>query len=84
MSQTWISKSTRREQLKGNRSDQHQVSPNNINTSSREKVTRINTLTAKGEMLWSFIEILLTFSVRKCMENSLENFDLDIGDERVA
>ena len=33
------------------KSDQNQVSPNNINTSSREKVGRIKKMMNKGEML---------------------------------
>lgn len=31
------------------RKDQHQFSPQNIHTSSREKVTRINQIVAKGK-----------------------------------
>ena len=33
------------------KTDQHQSSPNNINTSSREKVMRINKMITSGKML---------------------------------
>ena len=36
------------------KSDQHQFSLNYINTSSIEKVRRINKMITKGEMLWSY------------------------------
>ena len=37
-------------------SDQHQFSPNNINTLSKEKVMRFNTVITSGKMLWSSIK----------------------------
>ena len=39
------------------KSDQHQSSPNNVNTYLREKVIRINQLITKGKVLWSFNKI---------------------------
>ena len=38
------------------KSDQHQFSPNNINTQSKEMVMRINKMITTGKMLWSFIK----------------------------
>ena len=38
------------------KSDQHQFSPNNIHTKSREKVVRINKMITSGKKLWSFIK----------------------------
>ena len=38
------------------KSDQHQFSPNYINTSPRERVRRINKMMNKEEMLCSFIK----------------------------
>ena len=38
------------------KSDQHQFSPNHVNTSSREMVRRINKMLNKEEMLCSFIK----------------------------
>ena len=34
--------------------DQHQFSPHNIDTLSKEKVRRINKMITSGQMLWSF------------------------------
>ena len=39
------------------KSDQHQSSPNNVNTYLREKVMRINQLITKGKVLWPFDKI---------------------------
>ena len=40
------------------KSDQHQFSPNNIHTLSREMVERIiNEMITNGKMLWSFIKL---------------------------
>ena len=41
------------------KSDQRQISPDNISTTSRAKAMRINKMIIKGKMLWSFI----TFSL---------------------
>ena len=38
------------------KSDQHLFSRNNINTSSRAKVMRINKIITEGKTLWSFIK----------------------------
>ena len=50
-------------------SDQHEISPNNIHTMSREKVMRIE----HREDAVIFYQIPSIHSLRKCIEISLEN-----------
>ena len=58
------------------KSDQHQFSPNNINTWSREKGMRTDEMINKGEKLWSRQYLL----AKECIEDStLENLYLDVG-----
>ena len=50
------------------KSDQHEFSPNYINTSSNEEVRRINEMMNKGEMLSSYINfpyLIIDTSVEK-------------------
>ena len=61
------------------KSDQHQFSPHNLNTLSKEKVMRFNKMITSRIILWSFIKILTTNSLRKSMEISLENLYVNIG-----
>ena len=56
-------------------SDQHQFSPNNINTSLTEKIMKINKMITEGNLC----QILSTNSLRKCMQISQENLCMDIG-----
>ena len=66
------------------KSIQHELcSPSSINAWLREKVTRINEMITKWNMLWSFDQILPTNSLRKCMVTSLENLCMDIRARRV-
>ena len=65
------------------RSDQQQFSPNYIITSSREKIMRINTCDHQRQNALIFYQILSTNSLRKCVDISLENLYMDIGDLRV-
>ena len=58
--------------------DQHQFSPNNIHTLSRDKVMRINEMITKRENALIFYQILSTTSLKKCIEISLENYYVDI------
>ena len=51
------------------KSDQHEISPHNIDTSSREKVIRINGMNTRRKL----------HTIRKCMEISEENLYVDIG-----
>ena len=61
------------------KSDQHQFSPNNIHTLSREMVKRIiNQMITNGKMLDLLLNSL-NLSLRKCMKISLENLYVDIG-----
>ena len=53
--------------------DQHQFSPNNIHTSSREKVMRINEMDNQKENVLISCQILSTYSLRKSIEVSLKN-----------
>ena len=53
--------------------DQHQFSPNKINTQSREKVLRINKMITKRKNVLIFYQILSTYSLRKSIEVSLKN-----------
>ena len=53
--------------------DEHQFSPNNIHTSSRKKVMRINKMITKRKMFLITCQILSTYSLRKSIEVSLEN-----------
>ena len=55
--------------------DQYQFSPNNIHTSSKEKVERIN---KKDDHRKTENLILSSISLRNCMEISLENLYKDI------
>ena len=59
--------------------DQHQFSPNNIHTLSRDKVMRIYEMITKEKMLGSFTKFSQLILERKCMEISLENLYVDIG-----
>ena len=54
-------------------SDQHQLSPDNIHTLSRDKMI------TKEKIPRSFYQILSTQYLRKCIEISLENLCVDIG-----
>ena len=56
--------------------DQHQFSSNNIHTLSRDKVMRINQNDHWRENALIFYQILSTTSLKKCIEISLENWDL--------
>ena len=58
--------------------DQHQFSPNNIHTSSREKVMRITKMITKKKSL-DLSSNSLNASLGKCIEISLENLCVDIG-----
>ena len=61
----------------GPRSDQYQFSPNITNALSREKVMRIKKMISKGKMP-SFKKILLTYSLCKYREISMDNLYVDI------
>ena len=60
-------------------SDQHQFSPNDTHSLSRDQVMRINKIITKRKNALIVYQILLTHSVRKCIEISLENLYVDIG-----
>ena len=57
------------------KSDQHQFSHDNINTSLGKEVMRINKKNTKGKKAFIFSKILSTTCnpLRKCMEISSEN-----------
>ena len=57
---------------------QHQSSPNNIHTLSRDKVMRINKMITIEKIPWSFIKFSQLI-LKVCMEISLENLYVDIG-----
>ena len=59
-------------------SDQHQFTPNSINTQSKEKVMRIFEMITWGRSL-IFSQILSTNSLSKCIEISLENSNRNSG-----
>ena len=58
--------------------DQYQFSPNNIHTSSKEKVERFNKNINHRKTSLVFDQILSSISLRNCMEISLENLYKDI------
>ena len=58
--------------------DQYQFSPNNIHTSSKGKVERINKKDNHRKTSLVFDQILSSISLRNCMEISLENLYKDI------
>ena len=60
------------------RSDQHQFSHNNMNTSLGKEVMRINKKTTTGKKAFIFCKILSTTCnpLKKCMEISSENLML--------
>ena len=60
-------------------SDQHEFSPKDIHTLSREMVLRINKTITKEKMPLSFTNSLYFNSLWKCIESSLENLYVGIG-----
>ena len=61
-------------------SDQHQSSPNKTNTASTEKrMSKIKKVITKREYTLIVNQILITNSVVKLMEISVENLCVDIG-----
>ena len=61
-------------------SDQHQFSPNKTNTASTEKrMSKIKKVITKREYTLIVNQILITNSVGKHMEISVENLCVDIG-----
>ena len=63
----------------GPKSHQHQISPNNVNTLLKEKFMRITKMITSAKIALMFEQVLLTNSVRKCIEISLENLYVDRG-----
>ena len=62
----------------GSKSDQHQFSPNNINTSSSKRLWEWLNWLPKGEC-FDLKPNSLNYYEKKCMEISLENLHVDLG-----